>query len=118
MLLNPVPILNHSIFVSGVHDLTQNAILHTLEAKIGEKFGTEFVHTKAVKREAEEALEGRLGRAVSGLMIVSNFGESESEADFWDRHENALVGVEGVSVREAVRGVLEGMGEGLKLEWE
>lgn len=68
MLLNPVPILNHSIFVSGVHDLTQNAILHTLEAKIGEKFGTEFVHTKAVKREAEEALEGRLGRAVSMRM--------------------------------------------------
>ena len=103
MLRNPSAILNRGIFVSGVLDLTQNAILAALEAETGDKFSVEHVDVRQIKKEALEALEkGDYRQATRGLTINSNFNE-DSAANFWDKVENELVGVKPVTVQEAVR---------------
>ena len=103
MLRNPSATLNRSIFVSGVLDLTQNAILTALEAETGDKFSVEHVDVRQIKKEALEALEkGEYRQATRGLTINSNFNE-DSAANFWDKVENELVGVKPVTVQEAVR---------------
>ena len=103
MLRNPSAILNRGIFVSGVLDLTQNAILTALEAETGDKFSVEHVDVRQIK-EALEALEkGEYRQATMGLTINSNFNEEDSAANFWDKVENELVGVKPVTVQEAVR---------------
>src|SRR5271154_5492005 len=103
MLRNPSATLNRSIFVSGVLDLTQNAILTALEAETGDKFSVEHVDVRQIKKEALEALEkGEYRQATRGLTINSNFNE-DSAANFWDKGENELVGVKPVTVQEAVR---------------
>ena len=108
MLRNPDPILNRPIFISGVKDLTQNAILAALEAETGDKFEVEHVDVKPMKAEALKALEkGEYGQAMRGLHINSNFNEQDSRANFWDKVENDLVGVKAVTVREAVKEELE-----------
>jgi hypothetical protein len=104
MLRNPSPILNRSIFISGVLDLTQNAILAALEAETGDKFAVEHVDVWQIKKEALEALEkGEYRQATRGLTINHNFNEEDSAANFWHKVENELVGVKPVTVQEAVR---------------
>lgn len=104
MLHNPSAIMNRGIYISGVTDLTQNAILAALEAETGDKFSIEHVDLKQIKKEALEALErGEYREATRGLTINSNFNEEDSAANFWNKVENDLVGVKPVSVREAVR---------------
>lgn len=104
MLHNPSAIMNRGIYISGVTDLTQNAILAALEAETGDKFSMEHVDLKQIKKEALEALErGEYREATRGLTINSNFNEEDSAANFWNKVENDLVGVKPVSVQEAVR---------------
>ena len=104
MLLNPKPILNRSILISGVTGLTQNAILAALEAETGEKFQITHVDVKEIKADAMKAMKGGEWRtATRGLTINSNFNEEDSAANFWHLVENELVGVKAVDVREAVR---------------
>jgi hypothetical protein len=112
MLRNPSTILNRSIFVSGVLDLTQNAILVALEAETGDKFSVEHVDVWQIKKEALEALEKEEYRqATRGLAINHNFNEEDSVADFWDKVENELVGVKPVAVQEAVRDAMASWGK-------
>lgn len=107
MLRNPSAIANRGIFVSGVLDLTQNAILAALEAETGDKFFVEHVDVEPIKKEALEALEkGDYRQATRGLAINSNFNEKDSAANFWDKVENDLVGVKPVSVQEAVKAAM------------
>jgi hypothetical protein len=104
MLRNPSAIVNRGIYVSGVLDLTQNAILAALEAETGDKFSVEHVDLQGIKKEALDALEkGDYRQATRGLAINSNFNEKDSAANFWDKVENDLVGIKPVSVQEAVR---------------
>ncbi|MCJ1477710.1 hypothetical protein MMC13_006383 [Lambiella insularis] len=104
MLSNPDAILNRAIFVSGVRELTQNNTLAALEAEIGDKFEVEHVDVKRIRREAHEALaRGEYRQASRGLAINAQFNEDDSGANFWGKVENELVGVEPVSVQEAVR---------------
>src|SRR5205814_6542155 len=49
MLRSPDAILNRGIYVSGVLDLTQNAILAALEAETGDKFAVENVDLQQIK---------------------------------------------------------------------
>ncbi len=110
MLHNPDAVLNRGIFVCGVLDLTQNNILAALEAETGESFTVEHVDLDPIREEAYKALEREDWRPANwGLAIVANFDERTSMANFWDRVENELVGVRPVTVREAVRAVLDGM---------
>lgn len=104
MLRNPDAILNRAIFISGVRDLTQNAILAALEAETGNEFEIEHIDLKPIKENALAALaNGDYAQATKGLTLNSNFNEQESKADFWGIVENELVGVQAVMVQEAVR---------------
>lgn len=104
MLRNPDTILNRPVFISGVRDLTQNAILAALEAEIGSKFEIDHIDLKQIKRDALAALaNGEYRQATRGLTLNSNFNEEESKANFWDIVENDVVGVQAVTVQDAVR---------------
>jgi hypothetical protein len=112
MFRNPSTILNRSIFVSGVLDLTQNAILVALEAETGDKFSVEYVDVWQIKKEALGALEkGEYRQATRGLAINHNFNEEDSAANFWDKVENELVGVKPVTVQEAVKDAMASWGK-------
>ncbi|KKY22199.1 putative isoflavone reductase family protein [Diplodia seriata] len=104
MLRAPDAVKNRAVFVCGVRGLTQNALLEALEAEVGEKFDVERVDVKKMKADALELLErGEVKAAMRGLTLSGQFNEEGSAADFWHLVENELVGVEPVSVREAVR---------------
>lgn len=99
--------MNRGIFIAGVRNLTQNTILSALEMVTGTVFTIERVNLAPIKERALAALtQGDLAQAIMGLTINSNFNEAESKADFWDRVENELVGVEAVTVEAAVRAAL------------
>lgn len=88
MLRNPDTILKGPIFISGVRDLTQNAILDALEAEIGSKVEIEHIDLKPIKEIALAALaNGEYRHATKGLTLNSNFNEEESKANFWDSRE-------------------------------
>ena len=111
MLQNPDAILDRSIFISGVKNITQNNILAALEAELGEIFEVEHVNVKKIKEEALKALErGESKLATRDLTLSSQFNEEDGWADFWGRVENGVVGVEAVDVREAVRDYLQSHG--------
>ncbi|GME26000.1 Isoflavone reductase family protein [Neofusicoccum parvum] len=104
MLRNPDAIKNRPIFVAGVRDNTQGAILEALEAELGEPFAVERVDIKNIKVEALELLQkGEFKQANRGLALSGQFNEEGSAANFWPKVENELVGVEPVSVRDAVK---------------
>lgn len=112
MLRSPrANILNRGVFICGVKNVTQNAILAALESQLGgAKFAVERVALEPIKEAAMKALErGEWKDATRGLALWFNFKEGVSKADFWGRVENELVGVQAVSVEEAVRAVLTGM---------
>ncbi|KAL1645812.1 hypothetical protein SLS58_003696 [Diplodia intermedia] len=103
MLRAPDAVRNRAVFVCGVRDLTQNALLAALEAELGESFDVERVDIKKMKADALALLErGEVRPAMRGLTLSGQFNEENSAADFWHLVENELVGVEPVSVREAV----------------
>jgi hypothetical protein len=115
MLRNPGPILNRAVFISGVKSLSQNTLLAALEEQLG-KFEVTHVDVKKIKREAEEAgKRGEIGKWMKGMTVNSNFNEEESHSDFWHLVENELVGVEAVSVAEAVKETLERCGTETKV---
>jgi len=104
MLLNPLPILNRAILICGVKGVTQNAILAALEAELGEKFQVEYVDVNKIRDEAYAALaKGEYKQATRGLTINAQFNEEEGAASAWGKVDNKLMGVEPVTVREAVR---------------
>lgn len=102
-------ILNRAVFICGVKDVTQNAILAALESEIG-KFTVEHVPLEPIKEAAMKALEkGEWRNATRGLALWFNFKQGVSRADFWSKVENELVGVQAVGLDEAVRALLAGM---------
>lgn len=117
MLRSPnTKILNRAVFICGVKNVTQNAILAALESEIGKgeeeggKFTVEHVPLEPIKEAAMKALEGGEWRnATRGLALWFNFKQGVSRADFWSKVENELVGVQAVGLDEAVRTVLAGM---------
>lgn len=116
MLRSPNPkILNRAVFICGVKDVTQNAILAALESEIGKgeeegRFTVEHVPLEPIKEAAIKALErGEWRSATRGLALWFNFKQGVSRADFWSKVENELVGVQAVGLDEAVRAVLAGM---------
>lgn len=101
-------ILNRAIYICGVKDVTQNNILAALEAETGSKFEVTHVDVKKIRQGATEALEkGDWKAATRGMTFTHQFDEEDSAANFWDMVENETVGVDPITVREAVKEVLE-----------
>lgn len=105
-------IINRPIFICSVKDVTQNNILAALELETESKFIVENVDIKKIIQDATEALrKGDSKAATKALTIKGQFDEEDSAADFWHLMDNDIVGVSPVSVREAVKTVLEAMGK-------
>lgn len=111
-------IINRGVFICGVENVTQNNILAALESELGagggggggEKFTVQRVQLEPIKEAAMKSLErGEWKDATRGLALWFNFKEGVSKANFWNRVENELVGVQAVRVEDAVRAVLAGM---------
>lgn len=130
---NNPKILNRAVFICGVKDVSQNAILAALESEIGKKeegkkegreegkkeeghkfFSVEHVRLEPIKEAAMKALEkGDWKNATKGLALWFNFKQGVSRSDFWSKVENELVGVRAVELDEAVRAVLAELGDEL-----
>lgn len=52
-----------------------------------------------------------MAKAIGGMTINSNFNEEDSVANFWDMVGNELLGVNPVSVGEAVKEAMEKWGK-------
>lgn len=104
MLRNPDPILNRPIYINSVPNLTQNVLLAAVESAIGQKFSVEHVDLEKINRNARIALErGEIGKAMKGLTVSNQFFEGDSGNDLSGLVENESVGVECVTVEDAVR---------------
>lgn len=116
MIRNPGPILNRPIFVCGVKDLTQNGILSAVEAELGEKFKVDHVDIKKLNEQALVALEkDEVGKAMKGLTLSAQFNKDDSSARFEDLVENDLVGIQAVSVEEAVKDAIRKWGKDVEV---
>jgi hypothetical protein len=117
MLRNPDAILNRPIYICPFTKLTQKVLLSTLETVLETKFTVEHVDVKKINRNAKILLE-RGGpdahRAFRGLAFSTQYYEEDSGNDFSHLMENETVGVEGMSVEQAVREALETYGRDCK----
>lgn len=112
MLRNPTPILNRPIHICPLPTLTQNAILTTLESELNTKFTITHVDVAKMNKNARIALEkGEIMKAMKGLTISGQFYEGDYDNDFSALVENGVVGVEEMSIEEAVRDAIERWGE-------
>lgn len=116
MLRNPEVVLDRSIYICPFDRLTQNVLLSTLETILGEKFVVENVDVKKINEHSRIALErGEVMKAMKGLTISNQFYEDDCGNDFRHLAENELVGVEMMSVEDAVRDVIERYGKEPKI---
>ncbi|KAL8692389.1 MAG: hypothetical protein Q9218_002579 [Villophora microphyllina] len=105
-------ILNKAVFICGVNDVTQNSILAALEAETGSQFRTKHIGIEEIRQQAAEALERSDWKAATRAMtITGQFDEENSAANFWHLVDNTAVGVEPVTVRQAVKAVIEKLEE-------
>jgi hypothetical protein len=116
MLRNPEPVMNRPIYISPFPELTQNILMTTLENVLGAKFDVEHVDVKKINEHARIALErGEEAKAMKGLAISNQFYEGDSGNDFRELVENGTVGVETISVEDAVRDTIARYGEDCKI---
>lgn len=133
MLRNPLPILNRAIHICPFVErpgeksrITQRVLLQTLEKLLDQKFSVENVDVEVIWKRAMDVLEKyRLGQpggeqmalAVKGLAVSNQFFEEEGEDGdaFNSLVENEVVGVEVMSVEEAVRQAVERYGRDCKV---
>lgn len=116
MLQNPAAVANRPIHICPFSKLTQNLILTTLESVLGTKFTVENVDIKKINEHARIALErGEAGKAMKGLGVSNQFYEGDSGNDFSELVENETVGVEMMTVEDAVKDVIARYGEDSKV---
>ncbi|KAH7410124.1 hypothetical protein DE146DRAFT_339525 [Phaeosphaeria sp. MPI-PUGE-AT-0046c] len=116
MLQNPAVIANRPIHIFPFNNLTQNLILTTLESVLGSKFTVEIVNVKKINEHARIALErGEAGKAMKGLAVSNQFYEEDSGNDFRALVENETVGVEMMTVEDAIKDVIARYGEDSKV---
>ncbi|KAF2648774.1 NAD(P)-binding protein [Lophiostoma macrostomum CBS 122681] len=107
MIRKPELVVNRPIYICTVPDLNQNALLEALEKVLETKFSVEKVNVEKIDQHAKIALQrGEVAKAMKGLTISNQFYE-ENVIDFSHLVENELVGVQPVSVEEAVRQAVE-----------
>jgi hypothetical protein len=116
MLRNPDSVKNRPIYISPFHKLSQNIILGTLEKVLGTKFTIENVDIAKINTNARIALErGEVAKAMKGLAVSNQFYEEDSGNDFRELVENDTVGVDTMSVEDAVRDTIARYGEDCKV---
>jgi hypothetical protein len=105
MLKNPTGVANRPIhicpFAKG--ELTQHKLLSALQNAL-DGFSIEEVDLEEINRNARIALSrGEAGKALKGLIVSNQFYEKDSGNDFSHLIENELVGVDKMTVEDAVR---------------
>jgi hypothetical protein len=119
MLRNPSAITNRAIYVCPFIQTqlpTQSSILAALERVLDTKFTVEHVDVAKINKHARIALErGEGAKAMKGLAVSNQFYEGDSGNDFGHLVDNKTVGVEGMSVEDAVRDVVGRFGPGYGL---
>lgn len=112
MLRNPEAVKNQAVYICPFDGLTQNTILATVEKVLDTKFSVENVDVEKINKNARIALErGEAGKAMKGLAVSNQFYEGDSGNDFRHLVRNELVGVEIMSVEDAVRDAIKRYGE-------
>lgn len=116
MLRKPAAVANRPIHICPFRKLTQNHILATLESVLGTKFTVEKVDVKKINEHARIALDrGEAGKAMKGLAVSNQFYEGDSGNDFSELVENNTVGVEMMTVEDAIKDVIARYGEDSKV---
>jgi len=113
MLRNPDAVANRAVYICpfAPGSLTQNILLSTLEKVLDTKFTIENVDVAKINENARIALEREEGgKAMKGLAVSNQFFEEDSGNDFGHLIDNEAVGVEMMSVEDAVRDVVETYG--------
>jgi hypothetical protein len=116
MLRNPEQIRNRPIYICPFQQLTQNLILNTLQSVLGTKFTIENIDVEKINKNARIALErGEASKAMKGLIVGNQFYEGDSGNDLSHLVENELVGIEMMSIEDAVRNAIARYGEDSKV---
>jgi hypothetical protein len=116
MLRNPEPITNRPILICPLAQLTQNKILGALEDVLGTKFTVEHVDIEKIYKNATIALErGEVVKAMKGLTVGNQFYEGSGVIEFSGLVENEIVGVEMMTLNDAVKHAIEHYGEDCKV---
>lgn len=105
MLRRPDAVTNRPIhicpFIKG--ELTQRSLLTALQKAVDATFAIEEVDLAKIDKNAKIALErGEAGKAMKGLTVSCQFYEEDSGNNFSHLIENHVVGVEMMTVEEAV----------------
>ncbi|KAJ4312041.1 hypothetical protein N0V94_007647 [Neodidymelliopsis sp. IMI 364377] len=118
MLRNPEKIINRPVYICpfAKGELTQRSLLTTLEQVLEKSFTVEAIDVEKINKHAKIALErGEAGKAMKGLTVSNQFYEKDCGNDFSHLIENETLGVEPISVEEAVRAAIAKWGEDSKI---
>ncbi|KAF2853742.1 NAD(P)-binding protein [Plenodomus tracheiphilus IPT5] len=112
MLRKTELIANRPVYICPITPLTQNIILDTLESVLNTKFTVEDVDVGTINKNARIALErGEVGKAMKGLTVSNQFYEGDCGNNFSHLVENEVVGVQTMSVDDAVKSAIAKYGE-------
>lgn len=114
MLRSPEDIKNRPIYTCpfAKGELTQRSLLTTLQRILDAEFDVEEIDLAKINKNARIALErGEAGKAMKGLTVSNQFYEEDSGNDLSYLIENDVVGVEIMTVEEAVRGAIARWGQ-------
>lgn len=114
MLRSPDAVGNRPIYICpfAKGELTQRSLLVTLEKVLDTKFEVEEVGLAKINKHARIALErGEGAKAMKGLTVSNQFYEEDCGNDFSHLIENDIVGVEMMTMEDAVRGAIARWGQ-------
>jgi hypothetical protein len=104
MLSRPLDVLNRPIYIAPIPNLSQNTILAKLKEVVPGEWEVIHVDVETINKNAIIALErGEIGKAMKGLTVSNQFYEGDSGNDFSALVENELLGVQAMSIEDAVR---------------
>ncbi|KAF1357574.1 isoflavone reductase family protein [Lizonia empirigonia] len=113
MLRSPEAVANRPIYICpfAKGELTQRSLLAALQKVLDTEFAVDTVDLAKINKNARLALEkGEPGKA-KGLTVSNQFYEEDCGNDFSHLIENNVVGVEMMSVEEAVKEAITKWGE-------
>ncbi|KAH8719491.1 hypothetical protein GQ44DRAFT_658889 [Phaeosphaeriaceae sp. PMI808] len=112
MLRNPQPIINRAIHICPFHDLKQNVILSALEEVLDTRFTVDHIDVQKINKNARIALDrGEGAKAMKGLAVSNQFYEDDSGNNLSQMLDNKIVGIEPISIKDAVKDLVERFGE-------
>jgi len=114
MLRNPSAVANRGIYICPFPKgtLTQNKILAAVESALSTKFAVTPVDIATINKNARVALgRGEVSKAAKGLAISNQFYEDDTGNRLEGLTENELVGVEEMTVEQAVQQAVERYGQ-------